>query len=119
LKRSPFELFYSLHGRPTALPKTFSEVMADGSCAASRLMVGLSEDFTADCYFFTPEEIEFSLDPRQICGEHELGQLLAFITQIGLAVNKSVLLTLENCRENPILVFDPGQSSWTTFPRKI
>ena len=62
------------------------------------------------CHFFTVEEIEFDLDPREMRGEAEFSRLLGFMQSISRLLGKPVLLTPENEQERPLLAVDPDRS---------
>lgn len=58
-------------------------------------------------HFFTPEEIECDIDPREVTGQASLDAVLAFIQQLGDLTRKRTVLTPENCSDNPIISYDP------------
>ncbi len=58
-------------------------------------------------HFFTPEEIECDLDPREVTGQASLDALLLFMRQLGDATRKRTVLTPENCSGYPIISYDP------------
>jgi hypothetical protein len=108
-----YEPSYRSDGHPAAAPKTFDEIVEIRKRAALDLVLKLSQNFEIDCHFFAiPEIIEFSFRPQDVRGEHEFGRLLAFLADIGTAAQRQVLLTPENLPEHPMLVFQPGNSSW-------
>lgn len=58
-------------------------------------------------HFFTPDEIECDIDPREVTCQAQLDSLLAFVRQIGDLTHKQAVLTPENLREEPIISYDP------------
>lgn len=62
---------------------------------------------TLNCHFFSDDEVEFDLDPRDMNADL-LPLLLDFLTLLGNATNKSVLLTMENMPEAEIMRFEPS-----------
>ncbi len=68
-----------------------------------------------NCHFFAIEEIEFDLDPRDIDGAVEAESLATFLTALGRATLKQVLLTAENEPDTIIARYDPtsGNIIWT------
>ncbi|CAN5518693.1 hypothetical protein BH18ACI3_BH18ACI3_03320 [soil metagenome] len=58
-----------------------------------------------NCHFFTDEEIEFDLDPREIQSERQAEQIFVFMRQIGELLDKEVILTPENLQDVPIFKF--------------
>lgn len=60
------------------------------------------------CYFFTPDQIEFDLDPRDIQNDDRLTRLLDFIHHIGNLLQKPIVLTPESVETIYYFSFDPG-----------
>jgi len=58
-------------------------------------------------HFFTPDEIECDIDPREVTCQAQLDSLLAFVRQLGDLTHKQAVLTPENLREEPIISYDP------------
>ena len=61
---------------------------------------------TLNCHFFTEEEVEFDLDPRDMDAEL-LPPLIEFMTLLGTTVGKPVSLTHENMPEAEIMRYAP------------
>lgn len=59
------------------------------------------------CYFFTPEQIEFDFDPRDITDDQRLTRLLDFIHLLGNLLQKQVVLTPESDEAIHYLSYDP------------
>jgi hypothetical protein len=49
-----------------------------------------------NCHFFTEQEIELDLDPREVNSEERLNSLFRFMKVLGKHLGKEVILTLEN-----------------------
>ena len=60
-------------------------------------------------HFFWVKEMEFDFDPREIVGEMKISGLLDFISGLGLALNKEVVLTPENLSKHPYFRFSPNK----------
>lgn len=66
-----------------------------------------------NCHFFTVDEIEFDLDPRDVSSAADFAALLHFMQGLGQAVNRPVLLTTEgwtednSISEKPIFTYKP------------
>jgi hypothetical protein len=101
---SDYSPSHLVEGEPAALPSGFD---------TGHLVLTLAERFTLDCYFFAVDEIEFSLDPREVRGPHEFEALVSFIAHIGRTVGKTVLLTPENASKLPFVEFDPVLDAWS------
>lgn len=106
-KASGFELSFFVNCQPEAIPDDFAGATSERERSRGPyLAVALAPGLTIDCHFFTPDEIEFSFDPREIRSEREFGLVLSFMELVGTAVEKPVLLTPENLIQHPILTFD-------------
>ena len=57
------------------------------------------------CHFFSDDQIECDIDPREITSQPDLDALLGFMRRLGDTVRKPVLLTPENGREHPIITY--------------
>lgn len=63
-------------------------------------------------HFFTPEEIECDIDPREVSGQASLDALLGFKRRLGDLTRKPAALTPENVPDEPIISYDPESSSF-------
>lgn len=107
LKREVAGLHFNVGGKTSELPDDISELFFR---SPNDLTPCLNVPFgpsTSNCYFFSDDEIEFDLDPRVMKAEL-LPQLIDFLTLIGIATSKPVLLTMENMQEAQILRFEPS-----------
>lgn len=97
-------------GDLVAVPSTFESLFDHDDRHLMRFTVGGA---SITCHFFTPAEIEFSLDPKEV-SEPVLESLLAFMIEIGAVTKKPVILTAENGAESPIFTYDPreGRLRW-------
>ncbi|MCB0153960.1 MAG: hypothetical protein KDF65_04120, partial [Anaerolineae bacterium] len=62
---------------------------------------------TLNCHFFTIEEIELDLDPREVDDESKLRELLYFISRLGGVLEKEIKITPENVPDVPLFIFTP------------
>ena len=70
----------------------------------------------ANCHFFTSEEIEFDIDPRDVKGQEQLDALFGFMRCLADSVDKDAILTWENRREVAIFRVRPRQSGIEYHP---
>jgi hypothetical protein len=68
---------------------------------------------TICCHFFTPEEIELDIDPREVKGNEQVAAVFSFMHRLADALVKPVLLTPENAEDHPLLVVLPGSKDAT------
>jgi len=59
-------------------------------------------------HFFTPDEIECDIDPRDLSDQTGLDAVLAFMRRLGDLTRKRAVLTPENASDLPIISYDPG-----------
>ncbi len=88
-------MLYTDKGEATPLPQTAAQVFGGRDSVLSYLGVRVG-GLLFNCHFFTDEEIEFDLDPREVKGQDTLDAVLTFMRGIGQAVGKRVILTPES-----------------------
>jgi len=106
-------LTFYIDGVLSEPPATVTEIFDVGT-DHSVLATYCASDLTVNCHFFTPSEIEFDVDPRQIDGLDAIEVLARFIAAIGETTSKPVVLTEENDQSMVIAWFDPkaGAIEW-------
>jgi hypothetical protein len=60
-----------------------------------------------NCHFFSKEEIEFDIDPKDVTEQSDLDALCEFMRMVGKVVGKPTILTPENFQDKPIILFNP------------
>ncbi|MFT5676695.1 hypothetical protein [Shewanella sp. GutDb-MelDb] len=108
LRCSEATLNYFVEGEPTKLPASIAEVVVSQD-HPNLLTIGL-DGVTVNCHFFIPEEIELDIDPRDIDSEARAKVVFEFMSTVGKALNKQVILTPENTEEQPLFTYEPGAS---------
>jgi hypothetical protein len=96
LRSVGYDLTYLRDSKPTELPATavdaFPPLNGDYSCLLSVRFSGV----LANCHFFTPKEIEFDIDPREVTGQGHLDALLDFMQCLAASVGQDAILCPEN-----------------------
>ena len=110
-----YKFEFTIDGEAKSFPPSVDEVF-EGRKDASALLQFRAGNILVTCHFFTPDEIEFDIDPREVTSQSDLDALSDLLRVIGNAVMKQVLLTLENCRDNPIMTYDPQSSQLRYHP---
>lgn len=59
------------------------------------------------CHFFTDEEIEFDIDPRQVNNQQDLDEVINFMIFLGNLLLKKAILTPENTLSSIIIDYNP------------
>ncbi len=108
LRTSDFCLSYFLDGKPAASPTDARQAFADREAFATCLSVGFG-GVIANTFFFTPLEIEFDIDPREITGQDKLDALIGFMSWLAARIGKEAVLTPENCPESIIFRVRAGE----------
>lgn len=107
---------FLLGGELAALPEKVSDIFAITHDKAAFLGIDVS-GLRVHSHFFTLEEIEMDLDPRQFRGQKELDALLTFMRFMGQALNREVIMTPENCPDIAVFIYAPDSDaiSYTQF----
>jgi len=101
-----FRFEYFVDGLTRLLPADAEQIFAIQKSAKPLLRVQVGA-ITAACHFFTIDEIEFDIDPREIISQESLDELLGFVRLIGDCVTKQVTITYENDQQHPFISYDP------------
>src|ERR1700682_724912 len=110
IRAAGYTLVYFRDNQPTELPGDASQAFAlTGEC--DRLLSVWFANVQANCHFFTDEEIEFDIDPREVKGQQQLDALLGFMHCLAEAVGKETVLTAENCPEAVVFRVRPGKGT--------
>lgn len=80
------------------LPERAEDAFPEHGMADRLLSVQLAGPL-ANCHFFTPDEIEFDIDPREIGGQDQFDALVAFLQLMANATGKDAVVTPENMTE--------------------
>lgn len=102
LRSAGYDLVYLRDGETTDLP-THAEDAFPLEGESDRLLAVHFGGVQANCHFFTPEEIEFDIDPREVGGQAQLDALLGFMWSLATSVGREAILCPENCSE--IVIF--------------
>jgi hypothetical protein len=98
---------YTHAGDPSELPSAlgqFSEHLALGPLL--QIQVGR---VALNCHFFAEDQIELDLDPREVQGEADLRELVAFITCLSATLEGPVALTPENAPSYELVHVDAAR----------
>jgi hypothetical protein len=93
-----------LGGQSASLPVRAEKMFSGDERPLLSILVGGA---TLNCHFFTDDEIEFDVNPAEVTGPSQAEALTAFMTVLGEATNKPVVLTMENSREGVIFRYSP------------
>lgn len=94
----------------TPLPHAVEEIFRLAAQGDARLSVDLG-GIRINCFFFTDDEIEFDLDPREVASEQDAKRVLGFMRGLAEATSRQVDLRDESHLAR-WLTFDPATSRW-------
>jgi hypothetical protein len=118
LRNGKYEVTCSRDGNPVDLPIDVRELMATHEEIGGLMSVTFS-GITANCHFFTTDEIEFDIDPREVNGEEGLQALFGFMKFLASAISKVVVMTPENTPDHPIFRAQPGHPDVEYHPPRM
>ncbi len=107
LRSDIYEYSCTISGKNSELPSSAKDIV-NAEFEFKPLLHLTVGSVILNCHFFTDEEIEFDLDPREIQSEREAEQIFAFMRQVGEILDKEVILTPENVSHIPIFKFLPS-----------
>lgn len=103
VRKSHADAVFSRGGIVGPLPKDANDIFR-GEVRQSLAFSIL--DVMMTCYFFSPDEIEFSFQPGDV-SEQSLSRVLQFIVDIGEVTQKMSVMSPENLHELPIFKYSP------------
>lgn len=93
------------HGQSKkALPQNFQEIRLLQQTDRTTLKLFLSGGAQITCHFFTDDEIELDIDPREIQDQEAFTNLLNFLKGITKTLSRSARVTYENSPEDELFV---------------
>lgn len=121
LRATGHPLTYLEDGAETDLPAEVAHIFRRRLEAGTLLSADV-RGLRINCHFFTQEQIEFDIDPREISDEVWFGHPCEFIRGIGRSLARSVLLTPEMSggeEEKIILRYLPASDEFQYTPDGI
>ena len=88
--------YYYEDSEPALMPSDVQEIFAHRERAVCLWQIRPSEEVRINCNFVDTDEIEFSVDPREIVAQRHLDLICEFISALGRALGKAVLVGLES-----------------------
>jgi hypothetical protein len=107
---------YTEDGDSVEMPALVGEIFRHTGRAAVLWQIHPTSAINVNCHFFTTEEIEFDLAPREIVGQAELDVVCEFVRTIGQVTDKPVVVCWENMPDAPTMVYEPATDSVTAAP---
>jgi len=105
LPHSEWTVEYSWDGKPEASPQVFAEARSKEGVA---LLSIDKNGFGLNCHFFDESEIEFDFRPEDIQGPEVFNRLDTFLNWMVDLLDKDVIVTSENTRDDVLMRFTPA-----------
>ena len=86
---------YYVDGALLPLHYQASEIFEERDRKARLLAINLGK-VVLNCHFFTVDELELDIDPKQVTSNHAFDAVFQALTDIGKTLKKDVILTDEN-----------------------
>jgi len=113
VKSSAYQCEFTIDGHPEPLPEDVRDILSCWWADHAPLLIFEIGGIPLYCHFFSEDEIEFDLDPRDMTQEEKAGALFEFMKSLSLALGLRVRMTPENMREEPIFEYDPEAGVWS------
>ena len=110
-----YQTRFLIDGEPAPLPDSASRAFEIRQRAVPLLQIDVG-GIELCCHFFTDEEIELDLDPREINRSSDLDQLVDLMRRLGQVLHRPFVLTPENQPEFPIIRYDPISNEMAYVP---
>jgi hypothetical protein len=107
LEASPFNFRFTHRGLAIPTITSFDQALRLRESDPVLLQITLSNGVTVNCHFFTVDEIELDVDPREVVGPVEVEALRDFVQWLADSVGQRAIVTFENAIELVIFACDP------------
>lgn len=110
------EVSYQRDGEEAVLPPS-AAVLLDDKEHAHCMKVDLGGP-VANAHFFSSDEVELDIDPREIRSQPDLDLVLNFCASIGRKIERDVRITPENAPDVVYLLYSVKQKAWQSPMRQ-
>ena len=106
--RASYALEYSVDGTARPLPAVVDEAFTTRDTASPSLHFRVGGIVIA-CHFFTTDEIEFDISPREVTSQTALDELLGFLRLVGDTLGRAVAMSYESDEQHPFITYEPSR----------
>lgn len=100
--KSGFSYSFRKNGNPCGFPLNIKSIFYEKE--NSSLMLTLEKEGVGfNCHFFTEEEIELDISPKEVNGQNSLNIVLDFMSYFSKSIGLPCVLTYENMPEHAII----------------
>ena len=103
LRERQYSVSYQRGGQNEPVPVAAADVFADRE--KTHVLSITVDGILLNSHFFSPEEIELDIDPREIHDNSRFATLCHFMCELSKCLRRDILLTHENLKGAQILVF--------------
>jgi len=93
---------YTEDAQPTPLPDEVAVVFRRAHTRACLLQMEVTPLISLNAHFFSPEEVEFDLDPRAVRDQADLDAVTEFIRTLARTLSRPVFIGCESAAPRPI-----------------
>ena len=111
----PYRCALSIGEQSSPLALDAQDLFRPSSRGQSHLVITVGSA-AVHCHFFSTDELEFDLDPRQVDGTESFEALIDFMKRLGSLLRKPVVLTPENAPHLAIIEYRPDDDVFTYVP---
>lgn len=111
-----YRLSFQVNGTPAQMPSDATLLFSADIHPLLQIHLG---GVTLNCHFFFADEIELDLDPQELTDDDDDAKadaILAFMAELGEALRKPVLMTVENAPDAVTFRYDPATEQITYEP---
>ena len=106
--RATYALEYSVDGTARPLSAVVDEAFTTRDTASPSLLFRVGGIVVA-CHFFTTDEIEFDISPREVTSQAALDGLLGFLRLVGDTLGRAVIMSYESDEQHPFITYEPSR----------
>ena len=106
--RASYALEYSVDATARPLPAVVDEAFTTRDTASPSLHFRVGGIVIA-CHFFTTDEIEFDISPREVTSQTALDELLGFLRLVGDTLGRAVAMSYESDEQHPFITYEPSR----------
>ncbi|HTO68974.1 MAG TPA: hypothetical protein VMR31_03865 [Myxococcota bacterium] len=108
VRRAGFRLKFEVDGVPAPVP---IDVASTFDRSATRMLSIDVDGIVVNAHFFTQDEIELDIEPREVDSAKRFKSLRRFLALVGRSTKKPVVLTEESLPEEPLLRYEPDSDA--------
>lgn len=107
---------YTEDAEPAPLPDDVGVVFQHAQSRACLLRIEVTPLISLNAHFFTPEEVEFDLDPRAVRDQVALDAVTEFVRTLGQTLSRPVYIGCESAAPRPMeyMRYEPTSDSFVT-----